>query len=279
MSVSTYAALLQKLGAPTQRIRYVRNGSAPNFGGSNSPLVSQWPTANAWPTAGAAPTTAVVPDRSTSGSMGQFNKAGSEQRMWLERYDLPYNNIQASGMYLLVDRLAHNGGLDATVTTAQSNGSWPALTRFTTGAGVWAAIEIYTQVGATTTTISGSYTNSAGTSGRTFQAVGFGSSDIHLGSLFPLSLQQGDVGVQAVASVTVLATTGTAGNFGVTLFKTLGAWPANSSTLPYLRSGRPLPNFGSVPAIPDGACLQLLYCGTNNGGSTYVGGTCSFFED
>jgi hypothetical protein len=69
-----------------------------------------------------------------------------------------------------------------------------------------------------------SYTNQAGVSGRTtaVQAIG-GSGNSSTGRMIFLPLQAGDTGVRSVESVTLIATTGTAGNFGVALFKILGA--------------------------------------------------------
>jgi len=279
MSVSTLAALFSKLASPTQEIRHLASGSSPAQNTQTCPIVSEWITASRAPTAGSTPGAAATCDRTTAGALGQFNKAGTEQRAWLRRFDIAYaTGTQGTGMFMLVDRLAHVGGLSGTVTTAQTVG-FPALTRFTSGVGVWAGVEIYTGVGATGTTLTASYTNTVPTAGQTSQPIAFGGTGLNnIRRILPISLAAGDLGVTAMASVTVLATTGTAGNFGVTLFKTLGAWPA-VSVLPYLLNGAPLPYFGAMPAIPDNACLQLLYTGQNGPSSNTNVAVVDFFED
>jgi len=278
MSVSTYAALLNKLLNPTQEIKAIAAATSPAQSTQTCPLVSEWITAGRGPTVGVAPGAAAIPTNATAGALGQSNKAGTEQRAWLKRFDISYGqNTPGVGMFLLVDRLAHMSGLSGIVTTAQTVG-FPALTRFTSGAGVWAAIEFYVAVGATGTTLTMSYTNTVPTAGQTSQPIAFGGTGLNnIRRILPISLASGDTGVTAVASVTVLATTGTAGNFGVNLFKTLAAWPAVSA-IPYLMSGQPLPYFGMMPAIPDNACLQFLYIGGSGLGNTNVQ-VVDFFED
>jgi hypothetical protein len=131
----------------------------------------------------------------------------------------------ATGVYYFIDRLSHQGGLSGIVTTAQTtNLPTAALTRYTDGVGVMIGLTIYTVIGGTAATVTASYTNQAGVSGRTtaVQAIG-GSGNSSAGRMIFLPLQAGDTGVRSVESVTLAATTGTAGNFGVTLFKILGA--------------------------------------------------------
>jgi hypothetical protein len=119
------------------------------------------------------------------------------------------------------DRLLHIGGLSGTSTSAQTVGG--TLTRNTGGEGNQIWVEIYTQIGATASTITASYTNQAGTSGRTTQAVAIGgTNNREVTRVIPLTLQAGDTGVQAVASVTINTTsTGTAGDFGITIARPL----------------------------------------------------------
>jgi len=131
-----------------------------------------------------------------------------------------------------------------------------ALTRYTSGEGVMAGLTIYTAIGATATTATASYTNEAGTSGRTTQAFTIGSSGwFQQWRLLILPLAAGDSGVREVASVTLAASTGTAGNIGVTLFKPLIAVrstpPDFSVTYDFL-SGN---GIGGLPEILDDACL------------------------
>lgn len=171
----------------------------------------------------AIPTTATALSKSNTTALNYY----------LPNYspELPYivgarvNTAGAAGTYFIVDRLSHTGGLDGTLTTAQTtNLPTAALTRFTSGEGVMIGLTIYTTIGTTATTVTASYTNQAGTSGRTTLANPFGGSSTNSSSRFViLSLQAGDTGARSVESVTLAGSTGTVGNFGVTLFKILGA--------------------------------------------------------
>ena len=76
-----------------------------------------------------------------------------------------------------------------------------------------------------------------------------------------LPLQAGDLGVTAVASVTLSGTTGTAGNFGITLVKRIAEVSITAA------------NVGNVydqivgPVVEDSSCLALMVlCSTTNTG-------------
>ena len=142
----------------------------------------------------------------------------------------------SQGCYIVVDRLSHQGGLNATATGEQTTNLPTApLPRFTDGKGVMIAIEIYTQIGTTARTITVSYTNELGVSGRTSPAVQFGGSGYReAGRIFIPSLQSGDIGVKSVESITISDSTGTAGNFGITLFKPLFLIPINNTDGPHI---------------------------------------------
>ena len=155
---------------------------------------------------------------------------------------------------ILYDRLLHISGLSGTSTSAQTVGG--TLTRNTTGEGNQIWVEIYGQIGATATTITASYTNTAGTSGRTTQAVAIGgTNNREVTRVIPLTLQAGDTGVQAVASVTLAATTGTAGDFGITIARPLAFANNENAGSQFIRdfiAGMP-----DSDVIPADACLAL----------------------
>lgn len=202
------------------------------------------------PSHGAVPTTVAVPTNSTQGAWGQANPGGGRQK-WNTAVGVTSTGV---GTYYLYDRLLHIGGLDGTVLTAQTVGG--ALTRYTGGAGnvIWA--EIYTAVGTTVTTITASYTNQAGTSGHTTQAVSFGGTGLREPQrIIPLSLAAGDSGVQAVASVTLAASTTTAGNFGITIAHPLCAVTVNAVGAGSIRSFVD----GPLSEIVSNACLAWVF--------------------
>jgi hypothetical protein len=180
---------------------------------------------------------------------------------------------------MLADRLSHQGGLSGTVTTAQTtNLPTAALTRYTTGVGVIAALDVYTQIGTTATTVNASYTNQDGTAAVASQATPFGATGFREASRsIILPLAQGDTGVRSVESVTVLATTGTAGNFGVTLYRPLLLFPIGGLNQWY--DINPLLGGGSnMPEVLDDACLYWLFVADTTA-SGILQASLSFEED
>lgn len=111
-----------------------------------------------------------------------------------------------AGNVIVYDRLWHNSGIVVTTITAQTINSvaWPARDRngATSGAGVYIGMEVSTVMGAGASVISISYTNSAGTAGRTGTAVDVYAATAAAGSFFRFALQAGDVGVQSVQTFT-----------------------------------------------------------------------------
>lgn len=231
-----------------------------------------------WTTAalpGSTPTTAAAPTKATTGAIGRDLLANVTADLRLVGANLSSNQ---AGTFYLVDRLSHQGGLSGVVTTAQTtNLPTAALTRYTDGEGVLLGLTIYTQIGTTATTVTASYTNQAGTSGRTTKAVVIGGTAFReAGRLILLPLQDGDTGVRAVASVTVLATTGTAGAFGVTLFKPLAGFVGERP------GGQQRFNVfdgmgGFVRDVDPSACLGWVYCSA--GTSTSLAGTLTLVEN
>lgn len=201
---------------------------------------------------GAVPGAAAVPDNITRGGLLHTDPSGGREK-WLLGNGIV--GAVAGGM-LLYDRLLQNGGLSGTVTTAQTVGG--TLTRNTGGEGnqIWA--EIYTIIGTTATTITASYTNQAGTSGRTTKAVSIGGTgNREAERMLPLPLQDGDTGVQAVASVTLAASTLTAGSFGITIAKPIGL-----GIIPAAGSGYWRDYVAGLPGLPEidtDACLALAF--------------------
>ena len=233
-----------------------------NIGGgytiSDNQWHSKWQVDGSCKTPGAVPTTVVAPTSATDGAFEYRDAAtGTNYLTSFYAHSVAETN-QIS--YLLYDRLLHIGGLDGTVTTAQTVGG--TITRNTGGVGNQIWIEHWTDVGSTETTLTASYTNQAGTSGRTTQALPFGRTSIGDYMCQPLILQAGDTGVQSVESVTLAATTGTAGDFGVKIIRPL------ARTNPYTSGNIHSPNLdadwnklnnGQGPlALEDGTCMCLM---------------------
>lgn len=269
MSIATYSSMRAKMAAPYFRAFLHKTPGANGF------MQSAW-LSNANPIAGAAPTTAAAPTNTTTGAAGQPDSTTSTLRA------LGFNRYQAGGSSALTiyDRLSHQGGLSGTVTTEQTtNLDTAALTRYTTGAGVMMAAEIYSAVGTTATTISARYTNSAGTGSHNTPGRTFGGTNFREASqMLPLPLQGGDAGARSVQGVTVLSSTGTAGAFGVTLFKPLMSFVV-LATLSISQAKNFVLDFcQSAPEVFDGACLGFMFCNRDSTFSQFVG-SLVFAED
>jgi hypothetical protein len=208
---------------------------------------------------GAVPTTSVALNKTSDNSIGPLPNATSGK---LQILGGRFNTSGTSGVTLTpVDLLNISGGLDATITTEQTtNLPTAALTRHTSGEGVRIGLVIYTQVGATATTVTVRYTNQAGTPNQVSTATAFGGSGFReVGILIQIPLAEGDTGVRSVEGVTLAATTATAGNFGVCLFKPLMTYLLESTTgtLPIdaVSSGG---SIGSMAEFDDDACLTFV---------------------
>lgn len=240
---------------------------------ATAPVAGRW--ISLWmyegqPAGGPAPTAVAIPTNTTDGAFKQTNAGGGRQK-WLIG---GFGATAQPATLMIYDRLLHIGNLNATTITAQTVGG--TITRNTGGEGNQIWVEIYTLIGTTATTITASYTNQAGTPSRTTIATAFGGTGLREAQrMIPLPLQQGDTGVQSVQSVTVLASTTTAGAFGVTLLKPTALIPlplAGVGAIVDYVSGKP----GPIEVV-SGACLSAaILCNTTTALQTF--GSLHFVE-
>lgn len=209
--------------------------------------------------AAAIPTTSVALGKTSDNAIGPIPNATSGK---LQIIGGRFNTSGTAGVTLVaVDLLNVSGGLSGIVTTEQTtNLPTAALTRHTTGEGVMIGLLIYTAPGTTATTVTVRYTNQAGTANQVSPATAFGGTGFRdSGRVILIPLAAGDTGVRSVEGVTVLATTGTAGNFGVCLFKPLMQFSLESTTgtmpLDAVSSGGMI---GSMAEFDDDACLTFM---------------------
>lgn len=267
MAITDYASYLDMQKNPDTRIGFTKNHNTTVL----SRISSLWTTS---PFAGATPTTSTALTSASTGAFEQFRRAtAGDRRLVYASLGGTVTPGSIGGAYILCDRMNHSGGMSGIVTTAQTtNIPTAALTRDTGGDGVFMALEIYTAIGSTATTVSASYTNQAGTAGRTSPLTDFGGTGFNAGSRFIiLPLQQGDTGVRSVESVTVTATTGTAGNFGVTLFKPLITFPCFTQ---YGRTQEFDPLLGlcaNLPTLEDDRCLFFIHLPMTSTSGSFTG--------
>ena len=216
---------------------------------------SLW-TYDGMPSSGAVPTVGAIPDRTTTGALPFVAATGGRDLHLIGASVTPLT----AGVYLLYDRLFHIGGLSGISTadqTVQGSTPSPALTRNTGGAGNIAWYEIYTTIGTTTTTLTLTYTDQDGNTGQTatinIGATGF--REVTRAQRIPLAA--GDTGVRAIEKVKLTATTGTAGDFGITIAQPLAWIPVGASGTAGWRdytTGLP-----GTPVINSDACLALMF--------------------
>lgn len=214
------------------------------------------------PGPGSAPgTTARIPDNTTPGGLLQTDALNSLKK-YLTGWSIIGSTATAAAsantgaVFMLYDRLLDNSGRFGNVTTAQNVGG--SLTRHTDGVGVQAAFEIYSAIGGTGTTGTISYTDTDANTQNSVAMVLGGAGFQEQYAFIPIAVAQGDIGVAACASFTLAATTGTAGDMGVTLYYPIDylcTTNVGAVTLGALRDYV----MSIPPNILDDACLCLAY--------------------
>jgi hypothetical protein len=217
-------------------------------------MASAW-RYDGYPAGGVAPTTGAIPDLTTTGAL-TFTAPGGSREKFLISAGVVSNT---GGVYMLYDRLFHIGGLSGTSTavqTVQDSPASPALTRNTGGAGNIAWYEIYATIGSTTRTLTMNYVDQDGNNASSTINIGnTGFREVSRAQRIPL--EAGDSGIRSVTSVQLDATTGTAGNFGITIAQPLAWIPIGTSGAGGWRdytTGLP-----GIPSIHPDACLALAF--------------------
>ena len=270
MTINTYADLVTAYKTNAKQFMTPIGKVSQGADAATAPVIN-W-IQNGYPSAGAAPATKEAPTRDTVGAIYTENPPAADNQYILRFLAMQPTSISA-GM-LLIDILSWSAGLSGTTTGAQTtNLPTQALTRYTNGEGVLLGLICWSATGTTATTVTASYTNQAGTAGRTTTSVNFWTGGFGAGTVAPstqqvqlLPLQTGDYGVRSVESVTIAASTGTAGNFGVVLLKPLvQASYANDQPIEQdyvLQSS-------SLVEKEDSACLGLFATGNSTVTSFY----------
>lgn len=178
---------------------------------------------------------------------------------------------------MLVDMCLYYPGINMNSAAVQTLDNTTALTRYTTGAGLRAALVIRTTAGATAHNVAISYTNQAGTTGKTLPVTvactasaitphitHSGTAANNYGPFLPLA--SGDTGVRSVQSVTLSAAS-LAGTAALCLYRPLAVLPL--TTLGVAAERDLMNQLPSLPRIHDGACLTwLLFAGAATAANT-----------
>lgn len=225
-----------------------------------------------FPAAGTNPTSAAICNQSTTGAM-TFSNQTAPAKSYLAYLFAASSNSTTS--VEIVDRLAHMGGLNGTLTTGQTVNLDPVALGVSSGR-IGAAdltdvqwwLEIYTQLGTSNVnaTINVDYTDS--TSGNlTVLALG---GTPRQGRIYPLNALA-DTGkvIEKINSVTLSATTGSAGDFGFACTRT------RTNINPPVANYQLVQDWAQLglPEIHNDSCLMFtMLCSTTSTGTLRGGG-------
>jgi len=130
------------------------------------------------------------------------------------------------------------------------------------GAGVEAWGEVYVAPGATTATWTLNYLDQDGNAGVSNYVHPANAESI--GQMFPWLRASGDTGIQSVASVYFSASSGTAGNIGITLLRRIAEFPIQIANVGDILDAF----FLGMPRVYDDACLAfMVMCSATNTGN------------
>lgn len=233
------------MSAGTQRLPFMRVTAVPKGVGFWHSL---WKVAG-FPGAGATPPSGVG-EVATSALAGALSPLVDAQSGHSNRFAGLKAAGTLIGSLLMYDRLVHTSGLSGTASGAQTVNS-AAVTRPSTGHGDELWLECYTATGSSAANVTATYTNSDGATGRVTPSVAFWQTPV-AGQMMQLPLQSGDRGVRSVQTLTISATTGTAGDFGVTLLRKMAFVPLLLSDV----AAEDLPPRSAVRAY-DLACIAF----------------------
>ena len=252
MAITTIDGIVDGLGNAAQLLQINKGSIISQLSGGFSAL---W-RATGTPGQGAIPGAAAVCTGALLGAMAFVAPTTGKSSYLARGFLMSGNTVTDVDVH---DRLAHMGGLSGTVITAQTVSVDVAGTGNNMVARRGAAdysdvewwLEWYTATGATAATATVTYTNAAGTAGRTTTVALTAS--MGASRRLPILGASGEF-IQSVQSVTLSVSTGTAGSFGVTASR----YRTNVSL--------GLANAGQVsdwqmlglPKIDDEACLELL---------------------
>lgn len=175
--------------------------------------------------------------------------------------------MATAGSVIVYDLCWACSGLSGNTTGAQSVVGFSGLpTRHSTGANLEIWVGCSSAIGATAHNVTVSYTNQAGTAGRTTVSTA-GIASMPANRMYQLPLQSGDTGVQSIQSMTLSANSGTAGNLWLLIMER------------YTMISCPVPNVGVIldfaalglPTPSNEACLLFQHQGTTTSSGLILG--------
>ena len=264
MTISTLNGLVDALGNSNSRVVWDKASIANAAAGQ---IFSLW-RATGTPAQGAIPTSAALATSALTGAIGFTNQTAPATSYYAWQTIAAGNAATSVEIH---DRLAHQGGLNGTLLTAQtvsvdltSGGlNLPAARRGDANySDVQWWLEWYTDTGATASNATVAVVYDDGSTGN-LATIAVGGT-VRASRMIPLLPAVAGRFIRAVTSVTLSASTGTAGNFGVTATRPRTAVNANIANKFEQYDWAAL----GLPEIPNDACLMLvMLCSTTTTGT------------
>ena len=270
MTITTRDGIIAGLGNNNDRIIWDKATLANQVVGT---YCSVWRSTGI-PAQGAIPAAAAYCTKALTGAIGFTNQTGPATSY------LAYHTLlcaTANTNFELHDRLAHRGGLDGTLLTAQAVSI--DLTTINAGGAVPAArlgatdysdvqwwLDWYTATGATAANATVNVTYDDASTGN-LAVIAVGGTAKQPGNLLPLISANNGHFIRAVNNVTLSASTGTAGSFGVTVTRPRAAMSVPISNVIYPFDWAQL----GFPEIPNDACIQGVLMSTATSTGTIKG--------
>jgi len=206
-----------------------------------------------------------IPTKATTGAWNFTNPAGGQQSRLIQGAIV--GSVQ--GTLYVYDRLWACSGFNTTTLTAQNvttPGTLTAARDPLNGLNVWPFGEVYTAPGATTATWTLTGTDAAGNTNRTWTYTHPANAET-VGQMFRFFPGGGSpaatMGIRQVTSLTCSASSGTAGDVGITLLRVVATIPINNINIATMMD---YAQFGQAVAYDD-ACLALkVLCTTTTSG-------------
>lgn len=265
MTITTRDQLINALANNSSQIMWDKASIANASAGQ---IFSLW-RATGIPAQGAIPGAAEICTSALTGAMGFANQTAPATSYYAWQTIATGNTATSVEIH---DRLAHMGGLNGTLTTAQTvdidlstlGGGLPAARRGKTNySDVQWWLEWYTDTGAAASNATVNVTYDDGSTGN-LAVVAVGGTAVRAGRMIPLQPAVNGRFIRGVTSVTLSASTGKAGNFGVTATRQLTTVHANIANKYEQFDWAQL----GLPEVPNDSCLMLvMLCSTNKTGT------------
>lgn len=264
MTITTRDELINALANNSSRIVWDKASIANAAAGQ---IFSLW-RATGVPSQGAIPGAAALCTSALTGAMGFANQTAPATSYYAWQTIATSNAATSVEIH---DRLAHMGGLNGTLTTAQTVG----IDLSTLGGGLPAArrgdanysdvqwwLEWYTDTGATASNATVAVTYDDGSTGN-LAAIAVGGT-VRAGRMIPLAPAVAGRFIRGVNTITLSASTGTAGSFGVTATRPRTVVNTNIANKCEQYDWAQL----GLPEVPNDACLMMLMlCATTSTGA------------